>query len=100
MMGDIKDVKNTDEDDGLDEAGGFEDTVELDAKSNTADTSNVGDPSVELNVDEIVAELEADMGKAPSDDHQNARKRLEELLEERRAARELDDIDELALDDF
>lgn len=100
MMVDNKDVKTADEDDGLEESGGFEDTLELDAKSKTADTSNVGDPSVELNVDEIVAELEADMGKAPSDNHQNARKRLEELLEERRSARELDEIDELAIDDF
>ena len=100
MMGDNKDIKMTDEDDELDEFEVFEDTLQLDAKSKTADTSNVGDPSVELNVDEIVAELEADMGKAPSDNHQNARKRLEELLEERRAARELEDIDELALDDF
>ncbi|MBT8444013.1 MAG: hypothetical protein KJO13_04670 [Gammaproteobacteria bacterium] len=99
-MGDNKDIKLTDEDDGPDESDVFEDTLQLDAKSKTADTSNVGDPSVELNVDEIVAELEADMGKAPSDAHQNARKRLEELLEERRAAREIEDIDELALDDF
>ena len=96
MMGDKKDLEsNKDEEDFVD----FEDTTALEAQSKSADTSNVGDPSVELNVEEIVAELEADMGKAPSDNHQNARKRLEELLEERRAARELYDLDEFALDD-
>ena len=100
MMGDKKDIKSTDGGDESAELGEFTDTMELEATCKSANTSNVGDPSVELNVDEIVAELEADMGKAPSDDHQNPRKRLEELLEERRAAREIDEIDEFALDDF
>ena len=97
MMGDKKDLEsNKDEEDFVD----FEDTMELEAQSKSANTSNVGDPSVELNVEEIVAELEADMGKPPSGNHQNARKRLEDLLEERRAAREQYDFDEFALDDF
>jgi hypothetical protein len=97
MTGDNKDIDKTDGEDGFVD---FEDTTELEVQSKTANTSNVGDPSVELNVDEIVAELEADMGKPPSDKHQNSRKRLEELLEERRAARELDELDEFALDDL
>ena len=97
MMGDNKDIDKTY---GEDEFVDFEDTAELEAESKTANTSNVGDPSVELNVDEIVAELEADMGKPPSDEHQNSRKRLEELLEERREARELEQLDEFALEDL
>lgn len=94
MLGDNKDIDEFDDDD--EEFEKFEDTseIEVDAKS-----SNVGDPSVELNVDEIVAEMEADMGKEPSPPGSNARKRLEELLEERRAARELDEWDEFATDD-
>ena len=93
MLGDKDDIRNVDTNDD------FDDTMELQAEENAANTSNVGDPSVELNVDEIVAELEADMGIEPSNGGQDARKRLESLLEERRAARDLDELDEFALDD-
>lgn len=94
MLGDNKDIDEFDDDD--EDFEKFEDTseIEVDAKS-----SNVGDPSVELNVDEIVAEMEAEMGKDPSPPGGNPRKRLEKLLEERRAAREIDEWDEFATDD-
>ena len=59
MMGDNNDVKEVD---GEDEFDDFPDTMELEAESKAVSSSNVGDPSVELNVEEIVAELEADMG--------------------------------------
>jgi len=96
MMGDNNDVKQVD---GEGEFDDFPDTMELEAESKAVSSSNVGDPSVELNVEEIVAELEADMGLQPSDDSHNARKRLEELLEERRAARELEELDEFETDE-
>ena len=93
MLGDKDDIKDVDTKDE------FDDTMELEAEEMASKSGNVGDPSVELNVDEIVAELEADMGIEASDHGQDARKRLESLLEERRAARELDELDEFALDD-
>jgi hypothetical protein len=93
MLGDKDDIKDVDTKDE------FDDTMEQEAEEIAAKSGNVGDPSVELNVDEIVAELEADMGIEASDHGQDARKRLESLLEERRAARELDELDEFALDD-
>ncbi len=93
MLGDKDDIKD------VDTNNDFDDTMELQAEENAVKSGNVGDPSVELNVDEIVAELEADMGIESSSDGQDARKRLESLLEERRAARELDELDEFALDD-
>jgi hypothetical protein len=93
MLGDKDDIKDVDTKDE------FDDTMELEAEAIAAKSGNVGDPSVELNVDEILAELEADMGIEASDHGQDARKRLESLLEERRAARELDELDEFALDD-
>jgi hypothetical protein len=93
MLGDKDDIKDVDTKDE------FDDTMELEAEEMATKSGNVGDPSVELNVDEIVAELEADMGIEASDHGQDARKRLESLLEERRAARELDELDEFALDD-
>ena len=93
MLGDKDDIKD------VDTNNDFDDTMELHAEENAVKSGNVGDPSVELNVDEIVAELEADMGIEASNDGQDARKRLEELLEERRTAKELDEFDEFALDD-
>lgn len=96
MMGNNNDIKEVD---GEDESQDFSDTAELEAEAKSVNSSNVGDPSVELDVEEIIAELEADMGIEPRDEGQNARKRLEQLLEERRAARELDELDEFATDD-
>jgi len=93
MLGDKDDIKDVDANED------FDDTMELEAEEKAVKSGNVGDPSVELNVDEIVAELEADMGIEASNDGQDARKRLEELLEERRTAKELDEFDEFALDD-
>ena len=63
-------------------------------------TANVGETSVEINVEELIAELEADSGTTSTDREDDPRKRLERILEERRAARELDEIDEFALDSF
>ncbi len=60
-------------------------------------TANVGETSVEIDVEELIAELEADSGKSAGDGD-DPRKRLERILEERRADRELEEIDEFALD--
>jgi hypothetical protein len=59
--------------------------------------SNVGETSVEIDVEELIAELEADSGIKCQSSEQLARKRLEAVLEQRRAARELEDIDEFDL---
>lgn len=102
MVGDRDDVGLIDDEDDFDddeldgEFEDFEDTTQLEVDSKS---SNVGDASVELNVEELIAEIEAESGlTAPQG--KSARKRLEALLEERRAARELDEWDEYALDDF
>jgi hypothetical protein len=80
------------------------DTIDedLDHEDSTADlaieTANVGETSVEIDVEELIAELEAE-SEVASDIHEaDPRKRLENVLEERRAAREIDEIDEFALD--
>ncbi len=62
------------------------------------ETANVGETSVEIDVEELIAELEADSGKSAGSHDEDPRKRLERILEERRAARELEEIDEFALD--
>ena len=59
----------------------------------TAETDNVGDPSVEINVEELIHELEVD-GVAQPGREQAAKRRLEELMEKKRAKRELEDFED------
>ena len=58
-----------------------------------AETDNVGDASVEINVEELINELEVD-GVARPGREQAAKRRLEELMERKRAKRELEDFDD------
>jgi hypothetical protein len=59
-----------------------------------ADTDNIGDPSIEINVEDLIHELEADGLVSRIDKEKNTRKRLEELMERKRAMRELEDFDD------
>jgi len=58
-----------------------------------AETDNVGDPSVEINVEELINDLEVDGVIRPCGE-QAAKRRLEELMERKRAKRELEDFDD------
>jgi hypothetical protein len=58
------------------------------------DTDNIGDPSIEINVEDLIHELEADGLVCRIDKEKNTRKRLEELMERKRAMRELEDFDD------
>ena len=71
-----------------------EDTQETEALQ-VKDTDNVGDASVEINVEELINELEADglTGDCTSE-HLEKKKRLEDLMEERRSQRDLEDFDD------
>lgn len=68
-----------------------ETTQEIEA---LASTDNVGDPSVEINVESLIRELEADGLINRIDQEKNTRLRLEELMEQKRAMRELEDFDD------
>ena len=57
------------------------------------ETDNVGDPSVEINVEELIHELEVDGVSRPGRE-QAAKRRLEELMEKKRSKRELEDFDD------
>lgn len=72
-----------------------EETVVL---TETGVTDNVGDVSVEINVEELVAEIEASQG---DDAHMKneIRKRLEEIQEQRTAEEELDNTFDIDLDE-
>ena len=58
-----------------------------------AETDNVGDPSVEINVEELIHELEVDGVTRPGCE-QAAKRRLEELMERKRSKRDLEDFDD------
>lgn len=58
-----------------------------------AETDNVGDPSVEINVEELIHELEVDGIGRPGRE-QAAKRRLEEIMEKKRAQRELEDFED------
>ena len=90
MIGDHKDHEDLDEVNEVDDIEPTDDEL--------APTANVGETSVEINVEELIAELEADSGVSSDSNEKDPRKRIEKLLEERRATRELEEIDEFALD--
>jgi hypothetical protein len=64
-----------------------------DSSEAAAETDNVGDASVEINVEELIHELEVDNGSRPGGE-QAAKRRLEELMEKKRSKRELEDFDD------
>ena len=66
--------------------------IEVDVSDDVSD--NVGDPSVEINVENLIHELEADGLVNHIDQEKNTRLRLEELMEKKRAMRELEDFDD------
>lgn len=99
MQKDSRDVDLSDDDEDLSD----EDDVELD-EDDTDDYSpakgsdNVGELSVEINVEELIAELEgsADSSAARK---KEVRRRLEEIREQREAMKELEDTFSFDLND-
>lgn len=57
-------------------------------------TDNVGDPSVEINVEELLQTLESELPAAFGGTSSGARHRLEEFMESKRAKRDLEDFDD------
>jgi hypothetical protein len=94
MIGDIKDDIPVDElDDDIED-----DDLDDDDDAEDMDDDNIGDISVEINVEELVAKLEA----TDSDDvarRREIRRRLEELEDMRRANEDLDSTFNFNLDD-
>jgi len=71
------------------------DTIVL---SDDLDDDNIGDISVEINVEELVAKIEAGEGDA-AQHRKEIHRRLEELEEKRRIERELESTYNFNLDD-
>jgi len=74
-----------------------EEEAEDEESESATETDNVGDPSVEINVEELIHELEVDTGSR-ADREQAAKRRLEELMERKRAKRELEDFDDYEIE--
>ena len=72
-----------------------EDTI---VSEDITDIDNVGDISVEINVEELVAKIEADEDDA-AEHQKEIRRRLDELEEQRKAEAELDSTYNFNLDD-
>jgi hypothetical protein len=102
-------LKESEEDDDLEEESEETDEGEEEAEAEAeaapeaeaeavesapAETDNVGDASVEINVEELIHELEAENGTSRPGRELAAKRRLEELMEKKRAKRELEDFDD------
>jgi hypothetical protein len=70
-----------------------EDDAEEGDGETVAETDNVGDPSVEINVEALIHDLEVDGVVRPCRE-QAAKRRLEELMEQKRAKRDLEDFED------
>ena len=92
----IPDVIDDDEDDVDDDTS--DDTVVIAADDDDDDSDNVGDLSVELNIEDLVAKLEATDSEDISRRRQ-IKRRLEELREERESMRDLDSTYNFNFDD-
>ncbi len=99
MIGNIKDDIPVDElDDDIEDDDLGDDDLDDDDDIEDMDEDNVGDISVEINVEELVAKLEA----TDSDDvarKREIRRRLDELEETRRTNADLDSTFNFDLDD-
>ena len=82
-------------DDDIDTADDDDDVMLCDDDD---DDDNIGDISVETNVEELVARIESNQGNE-AQRRKEIRRRLEEIEERRREARELDNTYNFNLDD-
>jgi len=93
----VKESEKKKEEEEIIEEEDDEESEEEDSAGGTevaaAETDNVGDASVEINVEELIHELEGD-GVARPGREQAAKRRLEELMEKKRSKRELEDFDD------
>ena len=86
-------VKDDLEDESEEAEEEVEDTGVEEAEVEEA-TDNIGDPSVEINVEELIHELEAQGLASKLGKEVETRRRLEELMERRRASRDLEDFED------
>lgn len=74
------------------------DEPEAEAAPATAPTDNVGDISVEVNVEDLIAQLESE-SKAGAAADGSARRKIEDILEEKRVAKEIMDMEDFDIEE-
>lgn len=62
-------------------------------------SDNVGEQSIEINVETLIAELEAESHKGRRPDVHSARRKLEDYLERKRVAHDIEDFEDFEIDD-
>ncbi|MBN8280148.1 MAG: hypothetical protein J0M16_06040 [Gammaproteobacteria bacterium] len=65
----------------------------------TAATDNVGEQSIEINVESLIAELEAESRQGKAAETKCARRKLEDFLERKRIARDLEDFEDFLVEE-
>lgn len=71
--------------------------AEAEAAPAPASTDNVGDISVEVNVEDLIAQIESESkGGAPDG---SARRKIEDILEEKRIAKEIMDLEDFDIEE-
>jgi hypothetical protein len=75
------------------------DTADDGLEPEAALTDNVGEQSIEINVENLIAELEAESQHGKSTDVQCARHKLEDYLERKRIAEALEDFEDFVVED-
>ena len=75
------------------------DTADEGLEVEAALTDNVGEQSIEINVENLIAELEAESQNGKSTDVQCARHKLEDYLERKRIAEALEDFEDFVVED-
>ena len=80
------------------EAEAEADEPEAEAAPAATPTDNVGDISVEVNVEDLIAQIESESkdGCAPDG---SARRKIEDMIEEKRIAKEIMDLQDFDIDD-
>lgn len=86
-------LKESEEEEDLEEEAEEEEAEAEESEPVAVETDNVGDPSVEINVEELIHDLEVE-GISAAGKEQAAKRRLEELMEQKRAKRDLEDFDD------
>lgn len=95
MTEDDEESVGVDDDVELEDDSSEEDTVVFSAQK---DSDNIGDVSVEINVEELIAEFES-LQSSDAARKKEIRRRLEEIREQREAMKELEDTFSFDLND-
>ena len=76
------------------------DTADEGLEVEAALTDNVGEQSIEINVENLIAELEAESKNGKATDVQCARHKLEDYLERKRIAQDIEDFEDFEVRDL